>query len=654
MKSKIPDRGIFIVMILITGFFQRGQGQEIILQKTTQWHGFEKVNFLMNAIPAYYIKPKKALPGNPWVWRAHFPGWHTKVDSLLLEKGFFVAYINTNNEYGAPEAMMVWNQFYRYLTTRLFFARKVALEGVSRGGLYVYGWAKRNPDKVSCIYAEAPVCDIKSWPGGLGESDGNAKNWKQLQQVYGFTEQEAIQYDDNPKDNLEGLAAFKVPVLHIINLQDKIVPPDENTFVLIHRYTKLGGPAMIYPVTRGKQELMGHHFHIPHPKWWAGFIEACSYPVKNPLPYHDYFEIRNGLGHFYKKLTDHQPVTVAFLGGSITHNPGWRNRISQYLKERFPTGKFHFIAAGIPSLGSLPHAFRFQHDVLDSGQVDLLFVEAAVNDRINGTDSITQIRDLEGIVRHAKRNNPAMDIILLSFADLAKLEDYASGKTPVAVHNHELVAQHYGLPSLNLAKEVYDKIQAGEFNWQYDFKNLHPAPFGQMLYFESIKALLDSCFEKGPVVAAGKLPAPMDKFSFNRGAYYPVQNAKIKKGWKLVNNWQPKGGVPTRRGFVNVPVLEAVKPGATLELDFTGTAIGMAVVSGPDAGIIAYSIDGKPFQKLDLYTRWSADLYLPWYKLFSGTLENGKHVLLLRIAPDKNTESNGNSCQIVYFLVNRE
>lgn len=631
--------------------------QTLTSQKTTQWHGFEKNEFLFNGIPAYYVKPSKPLAGNPWVWRAHFPDWHITMDSILLQKGFYVAYINTNDQYGAPKAMMVWDDFYNYLTQKLSFAHKVALEGVSRGGLYVYGWAKRNPDKVSCIYAEAPACDIKSWPGGKGKGEGDENSWKQLQKVFDFTEKQAMDYNDNPINNLDGLAAFKVPVLHVISLQDKVVPPSENTFVLVDNYMKLGGPITVYPMTRGKQELNGHHFVIAHPEQWADFIFKNSYPVKNPLPYQNYFEVRNGLSPFYEKIKSGQPVTVAYLGGSITYNPGWRNKLSQFLQEHFPQTKFHFIFAGIPSLGSLPDAFRLKRNVLDSGKVDLLFVEAAVNDNANGTDSLTQVRSLEGIVRHAKKSNPDMDIVFFSFADPNKLEDYAKGKTPLAVHNHEMIAQHYQLPSVNLAKEVYDKIQAGEFSWEYDFKDLHPAPYGQELYFETMKSLLTNCFDKADTIGkdlkTSKLPAPLDKYNFDNGSYLSVQNAQIKSGWKLIPDWTPKYQVETRDGFVHLPVLEATNPGAELTLSFTGTAIGMAIVSGPDAGIVEYSVDKKPFKQMDLYTQWSQYLYLPWYVLFSENLKNKKHLLRLRIAADKNSGSKGNACQVVYFLVNQ-
>ena len=62
----------------------------------------------------------------------------------------------------------------------------MALEGMSRGGLIVYNWAAQNPEKVACIYADAPVMDFKSWPMGQGKSAGSAMDTKQLLNAYGF------------------------------------------------------------------------------------------------------------------------------------------------------------------------------------------------------------------------------------------------------------------------------------------------------------------------------------------------------------------------------------------------------------------------------------------------------------------------------------
>ena len=615
------------------------------------WKGFEKTTFKIGNHDAYFVKPQTALEGKPWVWRASFPDWHTDMDSILLTKGFHVVFVNVDNQYGSPYSMQIWDKTYNYLVDSLDFAPKVALEGVSRGGLYVYAWAKRNPDKVTCIYNEAPVCDIKSWPGGKGKGKGHQETWAECLRVLKMTEAEALAFKDNPIDNLEGLASFKVPILHVISNSDKIVPSDENTYILAQRYTALGGPATIYPVTDGPQNLEGHHFPINKADEWADFILENSFPVKKPLPNTDYFKIRNGLKNSFQAITENKKATVGFLGGSITYNKGWRTKTSAYLKEAFPETEFRFIAAGIPSLGSLAHAFRVERDLLDSGKIDLLFVEAAVNDV--GTDSLTQIRGLEGIVRHAKTANPNMDIVLMSFIDPTKIQTYDEGKEPIEVKNHELVAEHYGLPSVNLAKEMWEKMQKKEFSWVYDFKDLHPSVFGQELYFSAIKSLLSQDYFYSKSLKNNVLRTKsLNKTSFANGKYLSVENAQLGEHWVLDKKWKPTEKLETREGFVNVPMIVSTTPESTFSLNFKGTAVGLSVVSGPDTGIISYSIDDAPFKDLDLYTRWSMHLYLPWYVLLGADLAQGSHVLKVKISTEKNSKSKGNACRIVHFLVN--
>ncbi len=643
-----------ILTVLPVCFFLSVKAQD--KPTATQWKGFEKTTFLIDGHQAYYVKPAHSLPGNPWVWRSSFPDWHTDMDSILLTRGFYIAYINVDDQYGSPQSLQVWDKFYYYLINKMSFAPKAALEAVSRGGLYAYGWAKRNPDKVICIYAETPVCDIKSWPGGKEKGIGDTALWSQLKRAYHFTEQQAIAYHDNPIDNLEGLASFRVPILHVIGLNDKWAPPAENTYPLAQNYVAAGGAISIYPVTKGPQELQGHHFAIDRPDYYASFIYDNSFPVKKILPYSNYYEKANQLRNFYNAVSTKKEVTVTFLGGSITYNPGWRPKVYQYLQERFPNTIFHFIAAGIPSLGSLPHVFRLQHDVLDSGKTDLLFVEAAVNDRVNGTDSITQVRDLEGIIRHAKKSNPDMDIVTMAFADPEKTGDYNKGIIPVEIKNHQLVAQHYNLPFINIAKEVRDKINNKEFSWDDDFKDLHPAAFGQELYFATIKSLLNDCFDNPPTGTNSNkatLPQPLNKGSFANGNYYNITNARYKTGWAIDNNWKPADGLSTRDGFVNIPVLSSNTPGAELSLPFAGTAVGIAIVSGGDAGIISYSVDDHPEKTIDLYTQWSSFLHLPWYVLLGSDLKPGKHILKIRISEQKNSASKDHACRIVNFLVNK-
>lgn len=383
-------------------------------------------------------------------------------------------------------------------------------------------------------------------------------------------------------------------------------------------------------------------------------LSSIAQPLKPVLSNDPYIEVRGGLGNARKAILEDKELTVAYLGGSITFMEGWRNKTSKYLEDTYPQTRFTFIRAAISSLGSLPHSFRISRDIPNLADVDLLFLESAVNDRANGTDSLTQVRALEGIVRQAKAANPRIDIIMMAFVDPDKINDYKAGKEPVEVLNHQKVAGYYNLPSIDLSRLVNDRINNGEFTWKDDFKDLHPSPFGQEVYFQAIKTLLVKTIDSPPSEAATTttLKRPLNPFSFTNASYYSINNARLQKGWQLVDSWKPADGVKGRDGFINVPVLEATTPGATLTLPFKGRAVGVNINSGPDAGILEYSIDGKPFQKLDPFTQWSNGLHLPWFLMLAADLPAKSHVLKIRVSEDKNVGSKGNALRIVNFLVN--
>jgi len=382
---------------------------------------------------------------------------------------------------------------------------------------------------------------------------------------------------------------------------------------------------------------------------------AFSQQVKNNQPLQSASFIQSAsLNNARYRILHDKALNVAFLGGSITNMTGWRDKVSAYLQSKYPDVKITCINAGIPSLGSLPHVFRFKSDVLDKGRIDLLFIESAVNDHVNGTPVLTQQRALEGIIRHARTDNKYMDMVMMAFVDEDKMNDYRNGKLPAEVGVHAAMASRYHLPFINLAEEVTRRIDNGEFTWEKDFKDLHPSPFGQELYFNTIRQLLEKQLAgKSPQLTAYALPKPADLLNYNQGDYLPVSTAVQLKDFMLDNSWHPSDKIPTRAGFTDVPMLVGEKVGASFELPFEGDAVGISVISGPDAGILQYRIDDGPVQTKDLYTQWSASLHLPWYLLLGDGLIPGKHRLWVEISPEKNAQSSGNACRIVHFLVNK-
>jgi len=129
--------------------------------------------------------------------------------------------------------------------------------------------------------------------------------------------------------------------------------------------------------------------------------------------------------------------------------------------------------------------------------------------------------------------------------------------------------------------------------------------------------------------------------------------ASLIQGWQLVENWKPEDGKGTRANYVNVPMLIGQDEGSTLEFQFSGNTVGIAVAAGPDAGVIEFRIDEENWQKQDLFTKWSSNLHLPWYYTLGAGLPDGEHTLQIRMSGEKNPQSFGTTCRIRYFYVNR-
>ncbi|HEY0074859.1 MAG TPA: GDSL-type esterase/lipase family protein [Abditibacteriaceae bacterium] len=238
--------------------------------KVSVWNGFNRYDFPIGQNKTIsIIAPTNPLPGKLWAWKGEFLDAFPKTEIELLNRGVHIVYLSAPNLLGAPEAVQHWNEAYQELTTGYAMAKKPALIGLSRGGLYCFNWGIANPDKVACIYADAAVLDIKSWPGGKGKGKGSPADWQQAIKVYGFqNEGEAIAFKGNPIDNLKPLADAKLPLIFVYGDADDVVPWDENTGIVAERYKALGGTIELIA-----KPGIGHHPHgLDDPKPVVEFI----------------------------------------------------------------------------------------------------------------------------------------------------------------------------------------------------------------------------------------------------------------------------------------------------------------------------------------------------------------------------------------------
>lgn len=218
----------------MTAILQGGQ-QDGITQ--TEWHGYERLDFVVAGQPAILIVPKNPAPGRPWVWRAEWFGDRhgPQVGLALLERGWHYAYINASDRYGSPESMRIFDAFYRHLTTTYDLALKVVIEGFSRGGLYAFNFAADYPDRVSVLYLDAPALDLKSWPGY------GTPRWPDVARNYGLTLEQMETAPVSPLDRIAPVVAAGIPIIGVSGDADPTVKLDENLAILAERYRAAGG-----------------------------------------------------------------------------------------------------------------------------------------------------------------------------------------------------------------------------------------------------------------------------------------------------------------------------------------------------------------------------------------------------------------------------
>lgn len=222
----------------------------------TDYHGFACCSFTFEGHEARIVVPEHAAPGHPWLWRARFWGHEPQTELALLARGFHLVYCDVAELFGNAEAIGVWDRFYRRLVAA-GLSRRVALMGFSRGGLYVYLYALAFPDRVSCVYADAPSLDFKSWPGYRDTGKGKHPLWELFKQEFGLrTDEEAIAWKGNPLDRATEIAAGGYPMFHVCGDADMTVPISENTDPFEQKVLAAGGR-----ITVLRKPGVGHHPH---------------------------------------------------------------------------------------------------------------------------------------------------------------------------------------------------------------------------------------------------------------------------------------------------------------------------------------------------------------------------------------------------------
>ena len=193
---------------------------------TDIWFGFKRHRFDFHGREAWIVEPEEAAAGNPWTWCMEWPTAFVPRTGVpeLLKKGFHHVHLKAFG-HGNDEDQKAFAEFHEYLVS-LGFAKKCGLIGLSFGGLYSCRFAAFYPEKVACIYLDAPLCNFYHFPHVDLVVKEYGLQWKA----------DYFDLPGLPINLAEKLKDF--PILLIYGKEDTTVPAEDNCEMLLARLEK--------------------------------------------------------------------------------------------------------------------------------------------------------------------------------------------------------------------------------------------------------------------------------------------------------------------------------------------------------------------------------------------------------------------------------
>jgi lysophospholipase L1-like esterase len=351
-----------------------------------------------------------------------------------------------------------------------------------------------------------------------------------------------------------------------------------------------------------------------------------------------FFQVRGGIPnsrHYFKANTVGNQY-LFFVGNSVLAGTGLKDANLRYSVQMVKGFKKHFPDAAVIETrhtqpgGSWFGLFRCSRGQAVFGEVicsgHLAILDFAADDR--GVD-LAQVRaSLEGLVREVFLYRATHSQILVYTLTPEMLQAYKEGRTPEYIRVSEQVAEHYGIPSLNLARYAAGKIMAGGISFEaFSADGVNPTDAGAKIYAEAVAPFVDALMTAGPVPdkpAPCKLPAPLFPETDDNGRIVAYEDLLVKRS----GNWKPGQASPIGP-FRHLLMSE--EPGASLTLKFNGSEIGLLDVVDKDSAEYEYAVDGAAFRRLAAPKDATGPAMRP-VSLAKGLDRKAGHELVLKVA----------------------
>jgi lysophospholipase L1-like esterase len=336
------------------------------------------------------------------------------------------------------------------------------------------------------------------------------------------------------------------------------------------------------------------------------------------------------LQRVFDKARRGEPITIGFIGGSITHGQAatspdrcYASLVSKWWITHFPQSHVTVVNAGLNGTDSTYGVLRLQRDLL-SHHPDFVLVEFGVNDH----GDLAHAQSYEGLVRQllSDPDRPAVLLLFLMHHDGSSAQDF-----------QEPIGKRYGLPMVSYRDALWPEIKAGRLRWSEITDGvIHPNDGGHSAIARFVDSLLQEILDH-PTATATTIPTVLappyytDLFQhtdlMSADEIHPVRNS----GWFFDERnhcWSTN------------------MPGAVIEFEATGRAIDLLYQRYSQDGATAQTTVDDQSTISDAYFDASWEGFCRVDEVCRDA-EGGPHRVRVQILGTRNPLSTGYSFRIM-------
>lgn len=219
------------------------------------WNGFETKKFIFNGREAILVFPKENA-NKSWALKTEYWDAFPEVEAELLKRGFHIAYLKNRSRFATVDDCKAKAELADFLSREYGLSSKCVPIGYSCGGAHAVVFAGLFPEKVQCMYIDAPVLNFCDYPGRLNDEHCE-KVWEdEFVKAYpDITRAKLFDFKNHPINYIPVITENKIPVIMLYGNEDTVVDYSKNGKLMELEYKD--NPLLTVVERTGQ----GHHPH---------------------------------------------------------------------------------------------------------------------------------------------------------------------------------------------------------------------------------------------------------------------------------------------------------------------------------------------------------------------------------------------------------